>query len=68
MYIHGTESTRNSYKYKVGKNWKNRKAFCADLKSVYIAINREAAAYALERIEITWGANYKHVISWRNFL
>jgi putative transposase len=55
---------RNSCKYVV---WKDRKAFCADLKNVYGAVNREAAAHALEQMELTWGTKYKHAItSWRN--
>lgn len=54
---------RNSCKYVV---WKDRKAFCADLKNVYGAINRQAAEQALEEFDATWGNKYKHAIqSWR---
>lgn len=55
---------RNSCKYVV---WKDRKAFCADLKNVYGAINREAAQQALDQFAETWGHKYRHAIeSWRN--
>ena len=54
---------RNSCKYVV---WKDRKAFCADLKNVYGAVNRQAAEQALEEFDATWGNKYKHAIqSWR---
>jgi putative transposase len=54
---------RNSCKYVV---WKDRKAFCVDLKEVYGAPSREAAEHALERFDKTWGPKYKHAIqSWR---
>jgi putative transposase len=55
---------RNSCKHVA---WKDRKAFCADLKSVYGAVNREAAEGALESFDATWGAKYRYAIqSWRN--
>jgi transposase-like protein len=55
---------RNSCKYVV---WKDRKPFCADLKTVYGAVNREAAETALERLQANWGQKYGHAIqSWRN--
>lgn len=55
---------RNSCKYVV---WKDRKAFCADLKLVYGATNKQAAAQALEALEAKWGTKYKHAISsWHN--
>lgn len=55
---------RNSCKYVV---WKDRKAFCADLKMMYGAVNRQAAVDALEKLELTWGSKYKHAIqSWHN--
>ena len=55
---------RNSCKYVV---WKDRKSFCADLKNVYGAVNREAAEVALEQLQSTWGQKYGHAIqSWRN--
>jgi putative transposase len=54
---------RNSCKYVV---WKDRKAFCADLKEVYSATNKEAAAQALELLDQKWGSKYKHALqSWR---
>lgn len=54
---------RNCCKYVV---WKDRKAFCADLKTVYGAVNRQAAEQALEAFDTTWGGKYKHaVLSWR---
>lgn len=54
---------RTSCKYVV---WKDRKAFCADLKLIYGATNKEAAAQALEALDHTWGHKYKHALqSWR---
>jgi len=54
---------RNSCKYVV---WKDRKAFCADLKNIYGAVNRQVAEQALEKLDATWGTKYKHAIaSWR---
>lgn len=55
---------RNSCKFIV---WKDRKAFCADLKNIYAATNIEAAENALAEMEQKWGAKYKYAIqSWRN--
>ncbi len=55
---------RNSMKY-VGA--KNQKAFMADLKPVYRAINLSAAEAALDKLEEKWGEMYPLVInSWRN--
>lgn len=55
---------RNSCKYVV---WKDRKAFCSDLKKMYGAVNRQSAEDALQQLELTWGSKYKHAIqSWRN--
>ena len=46
--------------------WKDRKAFCADLKNVYGAVNRQQAETALEEFDKTWGTKYKHALaSWR---
>lgn len=45
---------RNSCKYVV---WKDRKAFCADLKAMYAAVNREAAEIALEKLDDKWDIN-----------
>jgi transposase-like protein len=55
---------RNSCKYVV---WKERKQFANDLKSVYAAINREAAADALNDFDAKWGHKYGYAVkSWRN--
>lgn len=55
---------RNSCKYVV---WKDRKAFCADLKGVYGAVNRQAAEDALQTLEQQWGPKYRLAIaSWQN--
>ena len=55
---------RNCCKYVV---WKDRKAFCSDLKEMYAAVNREAAEIALEKLDDKWGHKYRHAIeSWRN--
>lgn len=54
---------RNSCKYVV---WKDRKSFCADLRAVYAATNKQAAEDALESLDAKWGHKYKHAISsWR---
>jgi transposase-like protein len=42
---------RNSCRYVV---WKEKKAFVADLKQIYAAINKEAAEYALKDFESKW--------------
>ncbi|HTM66631.1 MAG TPA: IS256 family transposase [Flavipsychrobacter sp.] len=55
---------RNSCKYVV---WKDRRAFCSDLKAVYGAVNREAAFDALTVMADNWGAKYRLAIaSWHN--
>jgi putative transposase len=55
---------RNSYKNVI---WKDRKAFCADLKEVYAASNREAAEQAFLGFEEKWGPKYRHAnASWKN--
>lgn len=55
---------RNSCKYVA---WKERKAFVADLKEVYRAINREQAWLALEIFEQKWGRKYGYaIVSWKN--
>jgi putative transposase len=54
---------RNSLRY-VGS--KHHKAFLVDLKRVYQALNKEAAASALDELEKIWGDKYPIVIqSWR---
>lgn len=55
---------RNSTRYVV---WKDRKAFCEDLKSIYAAPGRRAAEGALEDFSDKWGAKYRHAVqSWQN--
>ena len=55
---------RNSCKY---VPWKERKAFAADLSTIYRAKDREAAEMALELIDQKWGDKYSIAIkSWRN--
>ncbi|HEY8969091.1 MAG TPA: IS256 family transposase [Puia sp.] len=54
---------RNSCKYVV---WKDRKSFCADLKDVYAAPNRDAAEHALAGFAAKWERKYKHaILSWK---
>ena len=54
---------RNSLRYVASKD---QKAFTADLKPVYRAVNREAAETALDELEAKWGDKYPKVIdSWR---
>src|SRR5579875_786919 len=50
---------RNSCKYVV---WKDRKAFCADLKAVYAAPSKAAAAEALKGCSAKWEGKYRHAI------
>jgi putative transposase len=55
---------RNSARYVV---WKDKKEFMIDLKAVYDAPNREAAADALNAFESKWGKKYGYAVqSWRN--
>lgn len=55
---------RNSCKY---VNWKDRKAFTGDMRHIYNAPNRDAAAIALDQLEKKWGDKYSYSIkSWRN--
>lgn len=55
---------RNSCKYVV---WKERKQFSADLKTIYRAMNREAAADALAEFDLKWGKKYGYAVrSWQN--
>jgi putative transposase len=44
---------RNSCKY---VSWKERKAFSADLKGIYGAVNRDSARYALNDFRKKWGS------------
>lgn len=55
---------RNSLRYVASKH---RKAFMADLKRVYRALNKEAAESALDELERIWADKYPIVIrSWRS--
>lgn len=54
---------RNSTKFVV---YKERRAFCADLRTIYDAPNQAAAADALDKMEEKWGEKYAYAIkSWR---
>jgi transposase-like protein len=54
---------RNSCKYIVRKD---RKEFCADLKEVYNAINREFAEQSLSKLDDKWANKYYYAIkSWK---
>ena len=46
---------RNSCKFVV---YKDRKAFCADLKAIYGAVGRDQAEEALVKLEQNWGGKY----------
>ena len=55
---------RNSLKY---VSWKDRKAFTADLKTVYQAANREEAEANLTHLAETWADKYAIAVrSWEN--
>lgn len=55
---------RNSCKYVV---WKDRKAFCADLKTIYGAVNLQQAQLALQDFARSWEGKYRHAVqSWQN--
>ena len=55
---------RYSLKYVV---WKDRKAFVADLKTVYQAATREEAEANLQKLEQTWKSKYAAAVrSWQN--
>jgi len=54
---------RNSCKYVV---WKDRKPFCADLKEVYAAPSKDAAAEAFKGFTKKWEGKYRYAIqSWQ---
>jgi transposase-like protein len=54
---------RNSSRYVV---WKEKKEFSADLKNIYNAPTKEAAALELDLFERKWGIKYPYAIrSWR---
>ncbi|GGF49710.1 hypothetical protein GCM10011339_42880 [Echinicola rosea] len=47
--------------------WKDKKAFPKDMKEVYTAPNKEAAAAALEDFAEKWESKYSYAIkSWRD--
>jgi len=55
---------RNACKFVV---WKDRKDFTADMKNIYTAPNKQAAALALEDFAQKWGDKYSYAIkSWRD--
>jgi len=55
---------RNSMRYVV---WKDRKEFIRDMKDIYGAPTRDAAAAALNRFEQKWSGKYAYAIrSWRD--
>lgn len=55
---------RNASRYVV---WKDKKAFTADMKSIYNAPNKEAAKAALDDFAAKWEAKYSYAIkSWRD--
>lgn len=55
---------RGSCKYVV---WKDRKPFCADLKEVYAAPSKDAAAEAFKGFTKKWEGKYRYAIqSWQN--
>ena len=54
---------RNSCKYVV---WKDMREFTADMREIYISVNREQAASALSRFERKWGSKYRHAVQSRH--
>ena len=55
---------RNSCKF-VG--WKDRKAFCGDMKLIYTAPNEEAGLEALDKFDGIWGKKFPYAIKgWRS--
>lgn len=47
-------------------NYKDRKAFCADMKPIYHAPNEEAGRVALGEFEKKWGKKYPYAVkSWK---
>jgi len=48
-------------------NYKDRKQFCTDLKTIYTAPNEQTGLEAVDNVEKTWGSKYGYAIkSWRN--
>ena len=55
---------RNTSRYVV---WKDKKQFTSDMKNIYNAPNKEAAAAALEDFAAKWDSKYSYAVqSWRN--
>ena len=55
---------RNSCKYVV---YKDKKEFTADMKNIYNAPNKEAAAVELNNLEKKWEGKYSYtILSWKN--
>lgn len=55
---------RSSLKY---VSYKDSKAFCADLKTLYTAPSEDQALYELERIRDKWGSRYPFAVkSWES--
>ena len=55
---------RNSMKFVV---YKDRQAFCNDLKQIYTALDEQSAAESLKEVKKKWGEKYKYAIdSWEN--
>lgn len=53
---------RNSTRYVV---WSDKKEFAADLKTIYNAVNQDAAHDALQAFKEKWGKKYPHaILSW----
>lgn len=54
---------RNSCRY---VSYKDLKEFTGDLKTIYGAVNKEAASLALDKFEKKWGNKYQYAVkSWR---
>ena len=46
--------------------YKDKKEFTADMKNIYNAPNKEAAAMELDNLEKKWGGKYPYaILSWR---
>lgn len=55
---------RNACRYVV---WKDKKQFTSDMKNIYNAPNKEAAAAALEDFAAKWDSKYSYAVqSWKN--
>lgn len=54
---------RNSTRF---VNYKDRKAFCGDMREIYTAPNEDAGLAALDRFDERWGSKYLYALkSWR---